>query len=98
MNSIKIEILGKNYPIKVEEGQEQVMRKIAGFVDKRFRQFKDELKNQPDTTVMTLASLSIAEELFEEQRRNETPNEDDIEKKVYKTVNNSLTELLQSVQ
>ena len=59
MKSIKITILGKQYPLKVEESEEEAMKRIAGYVDDKFRQYKKELNKQPDTTIMTLASLSI---------------------------------------
>lgn len=92
VKSIKIEILGKNYPIKVQESQETTMRKIARYVDQRFRAFKNDLNNQPDTTVMALACLSITEELFEE-RQSKSDNKQ-IEEQLFREVNQSLKELL----
>jgi cell division protein ZapA len=69
VKSIKVTILGKQYPIKVEDDEVETMERIARFVDKRFSEFKKDLKQQPDPVVMALASLSIAEELFEERRK-----------------------------
>ena len=43
MKSIKITILGKQYPLKVEESEEEAMKRIAGYVDDKFRQYKKEL-------------------------------------------------------
>lgn len=93
IKSIKIEILGKNYPIKVQENQETTMRKIARYVDQRFRAFKSDLNNQPDTTVMALACLSITEELFEEQQKNSDSKQ--IEEQIFGEVNQSLRALLE---
>jgi len=92
VKSIKIEILGKNYPIKVQESQETTMRKIARYVDQRFRACKSDLNKQPDTTVMTLACLSITEELFEE--RQSTTDNKQKEEKIFREINQSLKELL----
>lgn len=64
MNSIRVNILGKSFPLRVEEGEEELMHQIAAFVDEQFRVFKRELATQPEQTIMVLASLSIAEELF----------------------------------
>lgn len=68
MKSIKVTILGKQYPLRVDDNDEELMHQIAQYVDDRFRVFRDELSNQQETTVLVLASLSIAEELFLEKR------------------------------
>jgi len=96
MKSIKIEILSKQYPIKVEEGEEENMRKIASYVDRRFKEFNRRLAGQPDTLVRTLASLSIAEELFEEREKNEQVQTS--EKDMYSEVNATLERLLSDVE
>jgi cell division protein ZapA len=69
VNSIRVNILGRSYPLRVLEGEEKLMESIATFVDSRFKLFKNELVNQPEQTIMVLASLSIAEELFALQRK-----------------------------
>lgn len=95
MKSIKITILGKQYPLKVEDSEVETMNRIAQYVDEKFRQYKKELSKQPDTTVMVLAALSIAEELFEERRRNrELSQQDD---KVLEGVNKSLENLIEDI-
>jgi len=95
MKSIKITILGKQYPLKVEESEEEAMKRIAGYVDDKFRQYKKELNKQPDTTIMTLAALSIAEELFEERKRNRELNQQ--EDKTLKNVNESLENFIEEI-
>lgn len=96
MKSIKITILGKQYPLKVEDSEEDTMLRISQYVDEKFRQYKKELSKQPETTVMVLAALSIAEELFEERRRNrELSQQDD---KVLEGVNKSIENLIEEIQ
>jgi cell division protein ZapA len=68
MKSIKVSILDKQYPLRVEESEEETLRNIAGYVDDKIRQYKKELSKQPESTAMVLAALSIAEELFEERQ------------------------------
>lgn len=95
MKSVKITILGKQYPLKVEESEVEAMMRISQYVDEKFRQYKKELSKQPETTVMVLAALSIAEELFEERRRNrELSQQDD---KIMQGVNKSIEELIQEI-
>lgn len=96
MKSIKITILGKQYPLKVEDSEVETMMRISQYVDEKFRQYKKELNKQPETTVMVLAALSIAEELFEERRRNRELNQQD--DKVLQGVNDSIEKLLEEIQ
>ena len=65
MQAIKVTVLGKQIPLKVEDGEVDSMKRIADFVDEKFKLYRQELSNQPDSTAMILASLSIAGELFE---------------------------------
>lgn len=96
MKSIKVTILGKQYPLKVEDSEVEAMQRIAQYVDEKFRQYKKELNKQPDTTVMVLAALSIAEELFEERRRNRELNQQ--EDKVLQDVNKSLQKFIEEIR
>jgi cell division protein ZapA len=70
MSAIKVSILGKSYPLRVLEGEEELMQRVAGYVDDRFKIFQRELTNQSEQTIMVLACLSIAEELFSERKKN----------------------------
>jgi len=95
MQSIKVTILGKQIPLKVNEDEVDNMKMISRYVDEKLRTYRNELSNQPDTIIMILAALSIAEELFE-TRNNQTPP-DQIEDKVMKSVNNKLEDLIESL-
>jgi cell division protein ZapA len=64
MKSIKVTIMGRQFPLKVDENNEDQMYEIATFVDNRIRTYKKELSNQAEPVIMILACLSIAEELF----------------------------------
>jgi len=96
VKSIKITILGKQYPLKVEDSEEETMMRIAQYVDERFRQYKKELSKQPDTTIMVLAALSLAEEIFEERRRNRELSQQ--EDKVLQNVNKTLERFVEEIQ
>ena len=96
MKSIKVTILGKQYPLKVEDSEEENMIRICNYVDERFKTYREQLVKQPESTVMSLAALSIAEELFE--ARN---NSSELEKNEHHTmerVNKRLEKLLLQIK
>lgn len=96
MKSIKVTILGKQYPLKVEDHEEENMLRICKFVDDRFKTYRQQLVKQPESTVMALAALSIAEELFEVRNANS-----DLEKNeevLMERVNHSLERLLSEIR
>ncbi|MCH8569350.1 MAG: cell division protein ZapA [Balneolales bacterium] len=74
MKSIKVTILGRQYPLKVQDGDEEAMYDIARFVDERFRLFKKQFASQSEATILVLGSLSIAEELFQARKNNSEEN------------------------
>ncbi|REL37970.1 cell division protein ZapA [Rhodohalobacter sp. SW132] len=95
MQSIKVTILGKQIPLKVEEGEVESMKKIAGFVDEKFRIYRQELTNQPDSTAMILASLSIAGELFE--LRQEVAATEESEELLMREINGKMEKLITEI-
>lgn len=92
MQSIKVTILGKQIPLKVEDGEVESMKRIANFVDEKFKIYRQELTNQPDSTAMILASLSIAGELFE--LRQEVQEYEKNEGQLMKQVNSEIEKLM----
>ncbi|HKL16189.1 MAG TPA: cell division protein ZapA [Balneolaceae bacterium] len=95
MQAIKVTILGKQIPLKVEDGEVESMKRIAAFVDEKFKMYRQELSNQPDSTAMILASLSIAGELFElrQEIREYEENEGDLMKQVNSEIEKLLTDI-----
>lgn len=95
MQAIKVTILGKQIPLKVEDGEVESMKRIADYVDEKFKLYRQELTNQPDSTAMILASLSIAGELFElrQELREYEQNEGDL----LKQVNSEMEKLISDI-
>lgn len=98
MNSIRVNILGKSYPLKVLEGEEQLMEQIAEYVDNRFQLFKRELSTHPEQTIMVLASLSIAEELFALQRNGSPTDQDALSKDQISEISTRIQQLLGDIK
>lgn len=95
MQPIKVTILGKQIPLKVDESEVENMRKIAHFVDEKFKIYRNELSNQPDSTVMILACLSIAEELFE--LRGKVEENENNEQELLNGVNQQIEKLIEEI-
>lgn len=72
--SIKIEILGRSYALKVAPDDEELMKRAARFINERYREYRMELKGQPDFTINAMALLSIAVDLLHEQEKNNLQN------------------------
>jgi len=96
MKSIKVTILGKQYPLKVADDEVEYMQQIAEFVDEKFRLYRRELSQQPESTIMVLAALSIAEELFE--ARNNVNQSEENENRLLESVNYNLEKLLEEIE
>jgi cell division protein ZapA len=95
MKSIKVTIFGRQYPLKIEEHEEQLMYSISRYVDEKFNIYKNQLSKQPESTIMTLAALSLAEELFEERRKNREM--DGSGEKLLERVNFSLEKFIEEI-
>lgn len=73
--SIKLEILGRSYALKVVPGDEKMMQDAAAFINERYKEYRQELKGQPDYTINAMALLSIAVDLFQEKSKSDTADE-----------------------
>lgn len=96
MKSIKVSILGKQYPLKVEDHEEETMMRICNYVDERFQTYRTQLVKQPESTVMVLAALSIAEELFEAKKSSSDMQRN--EEVLMKRVNASMERLIEEIK
>jgi len=63
-NLVRIEILGREYNVKSDEGEERV-KKIAGYVDKKFKEILEGTKTISTFNIAILAAFSIANDYFE---------------------------------
>jgi len=61
--SIRIQLLGREYPLRISEENEGHTKTIASVVDKRLRAFREAHPDQSDTTAATITCLAQADEL-----------------------------------
>jgi cell division protein ZapA len=64
VKSIRVRILDREYPLKVDVRHEEFTRRVAAYVDRRMEKVRKSLPDQHETTAAVIAALSIAEELF----------------------------------
>ena len=63
-NPIRVEILGREYTIKSDEGEERV-KKIAEYVDEKLKKISESTRTTSTLNAAILAAMDIANEYFE---------------------------------
>jgi len=63
-NLVRVEILGREYTIKSDEGEERV-RKIAEYVNEKLNRISESTKTVSTLNVAILAAMDIANEYFQ---------------------------------
>ncbi|MFB6098896.1 MAG: cell division protein ZapA [Salinibacter sp.] len=69
--SIRVQIMGREYALRVQEDDEAHTRRIASSVDARMQKFKEAHPEQAELTTAVMTALSLAEELFLQREEHE---------------------------
>lgn len=67
--SIRVHIMGRDYPLLVREEDEAATREIAALVHARMAAFRRSHPEQPELTTAVITALALAEELFTTRER-----------------------------
>lgn len=62
--SIRVRILGRDYPLLVREEDERLTREIAAYVNAKMQAFKKAHPEQSEVTTAVVTALALAEEVF----------------------------------
>jgi cell division protein ZapA len=62
--SIRVQILGREYALRVQEDDEAHTRRVASSVNRRMKQFNEAHPDQAELTTAVMTALTLAEELF----------------------------------
>ncbi|NBC17535.1 MAG: cell division protein ZapA [Bacteroidetes bacterium] len=62
--SIRVRILGRDYPLRVRDGDETLTRDIAAYVNDKMVAFREAHPEESDLTTAVITALAIAEELY----------------------------------
>ncbi len=68
MNRVRVNIYGEEYTIR-SEGDEEYIRQVAGYVDRKMREIADKAPNKSHARVAILAALNITDEYFAERSK-----------------------------
>ena len=61
---IRVEILGREYSLRVRPEDEELTLDIASYVDEKMQAFKEAHPGQSELTTAIITALAIAEELY----------------------------------
>ena len=84
LKPLRVQILGREYGLRVREGAEEETRRIAHFVDDRMQKFRKAHPEQAELTTAVMTALALAEELHETR---------DAQEEEAQAVNNALQHL-----
>jgi len=68
MNRVRVNIYGEEYTIR-SEGDEEYIRQVAGYVDRKMREIAEKAPNKSHARVAILAALNITDEYFAERSK-----------------------------
>ena len=68
--SIRVRILGRDYPLLVREQDEALTREMAAYIDAKMQTFKKAHPDQSDLVTAVVTALALTEELFNLSERN----------------------------
>lgn len=71
MKSIRVNILGREYALRVHEEDEAHTRNLARFVEDRMRRFQKAHPEQAELTTAIITALALAEEVHDERTQQE---------------------------
>lgn len=74
-NRVRVNIYGEEYTVRAD-GDEDYIRQVAGYVDRKMRQIAEKVPNKSPARVAILAALNITDEYLAEKRRQEEGQSD----------------------
>ena len=83
MANVNIKFNGKDYLLSCDDGQEESLKKLTSFLDKKYLELKSKLGNIGENKLLLITSIKLIDEHFDLRRRiSEQKNKlDDLSKK-----------------
>lgn len=75
MAEVTLTIDSKHFRMACEDGQEAHLIKLAAHVDERVKMMRESFGEIGDLRLSVMAALMVADEFFEEKRKNDTLSE-----------------------
>ena len=71
MANINIKFNNKDYLLSCDDGQEESLKKLTKFLDKKYSELKDKLGNIGENKLLLITSIKIMDEYFETNKKIE---------------------------
>ena len=83
MANVNIKFNNKDYLLSCDDGQEESLKKLTSFLDKKYRELKDKLGNIGENKLLLITTIQLIDEYFNLKQRVNLQKEklDDLSKK-----------------
>ena len=69
MANVNIKFNGKDYLLSCDDGQEESLKKLTSFLDKKYLELKKKLGNIGENKLLLITAIKLIDEHFELRRR-----------------------------
>ena len=69
MANVNIKFNGKDYLLSCDDGQEESLKKLTSFLDKRYFELKKKLGNIGENKLLLITAIKLIDEHFDLRRR-----------------------------
>ena len=66
MANVNIKFNGKDYLLSCDDGQEESLKKLTKFLDKKYSELKDKLGNIGENKLLLITTIQLIDELNQE--------------------------------
>ena len=69
MANVSIKFNNKDYLLSCDDGQEESLKKLTSFLDKRYRELKEKLGNIGENKLLLITTIKLIDEYFDLKQR-----------------------------
>jgi cell division protein ZapA len=69
MANVNIKFNNKDYLLSCDDGQEESLKKLTGFLDKKYSELKDKLGNIGENKLLLITTIQLIDEYFDLKQR-----------------------------
>ena len=69
MANVNIKFNGKDYLLSCDDGQEESLKKLTQFLDKKYSELKDKLGNIGENKLLLITTIQLIDEYFDLKQR-----------------------------
>ena len=71
MANVSIKFNGKDYLLSCDDGQEESLKKLTKFLDKKYSELKDKLGNIGENKLLLITAVKVMDEYYETSKKVE---------------------------